>query len=242
MYQAAIVEDEAGVREMLATLLKKQFDQKETLVAFSCFANGKSFLSCFHEGYHYDMVFLDIEMPMTDGISVAKDIRKVNENIPIVFISGRETLVFDTFAVQPFRFIRKSHLDASLAELVESLVIRLRSDEEKRVFVSEPGTKDLYSFDLARLLYIEAQRKDCRFVNDGGEVVIRCTFGYAESIFSQHGFLKPHRSYLVNPSAVFCIGRNDMKLSNGANIPVSRDRLQETKKCFLKYTMEREGL
>ena len=55
----------------------------------------------------YDILILDIEMPHQDGISIAKKYINTYKNTFIVFLSLHHELVFDTFQVQPYNFIRK---------------------------------------------------------------------------------------------------------------------------------------
>ena len=52
----------------------------------------------------YDICFLSV-----DGIALAKRLKTYNSKLIIVFVSQREDLVFHTFSVQPFQFIRKKH-------------------------------------------------------------------------------------------------------------------------------------
>lgn len=57
----------------------------------------------------YDICFLDIDLKSVDGIALAKRLKTYNSKLIIVFVSQREDLVFHTFSVQPFQFIRKKH-------------------------------------------------------------------------------------------------------------------------------------
>lgn len=57
----------------------------------------------------YDICFLDIDLKSVDGIALAKRLKTYNSKLIIVFVSQREDLVFHTFSVRPFQFIRKKH-------------------------------------------------------------------------------------------------------------------------------------
>lgn len=59
--------------------------------------------------HKYDICFLDIDLKSVDGIALAKRLKTYNSKLIIVFVSQREDLVFHTFSVQPFQFIRKKH-------------------------------------------------------------------------------------------------------------------------------------
>ncbi|MEO6404116.1 MAG: response regulator transcription factor [Ferruginibacter sp.] len=74
------------------------------------FGNGKECLKAFHEN-EYDICLLDIMMPGMDGFTVAESIRKINEHIPIIFLSAKTLkedmlkglrLGADDFLVKPF--------------------------------------------------------------------------------------------------------------------------------------------
>ena len=64
----------------------------------------------------YDAYFLDISMPLIDGIELARNIRDRGSMSSIVFISSIESRVFEAMRTQPLRFVRKSHLQTDLEE------------------------------------------------------------------------------------------------------------------------------
>lgn len=55
----------------------------------------------------YDIVFMDIEMSVLNGIETAKKIRKSNQKMVIIFVTDYQEYVYDVFDVLPFRFLRK---------------------------------------------------------------------------------------------------------------------------------------
>ena len=57
----------------------------------------------------------------------------------------------------------------------------------------------------------------------------------AEQI-SEHDFIKPHRSYLVNYKFISIIKKNELELTDGSCVPISRNRIDEVKRNFIKYT------
>ncbi|MCF0132034.1 MAG: response regulator transcription factor [Pseudobutyrivibrio sp.] len=235
MIQAAIVEDEEQIRSYLKNTLILAFEAKQLHVAFDSFSTGDSFLSMFDSHYHFDIIFLDIEMPQMDGITLCKKIREVSPDALVVFISNKDELVFQTFEVQPFRFIRKSEYNSQLPKLVDDLITQLNKNNTK--FISfKDSSGDIFSFDVQKILYIEAQRKNCRIVLDSDERLIPCKLMDLESSLSSYAFIKPHRSYLVNCKHIYYIGKNDIRLSNNETIPISRGKTEEVKQLFLDYT------
>ena len=63
---------------------------------------------------HYDVILLDIDMPHISGIELASEINKLkgmSERPYIIFVSGRDGLVFQALREQPFSFVRKSDIN-----------------------------------------------------------------------------------------------------------------------------------
>lgn len=238
MYKAALVEDEAPIRAFLCKSLKEQFGERNIPIVFEAFESGPRFLAVFEDHYHYDVIFLDIEMPELDGIEVCRRIRQLAPNALVVFISNKESLVFQTFEVQPFRFVRKSHYQDSLPGLVDALTCKLNSLGQEMIRITEPGSEDVYSFDVNQILYVEAQRKDCRVVTTSGESTIRCALKTIEGLLLSRQFVKTHRSYLVNCRHIYYIGKASLLLTNHKEIPISRSQMEVVRRQFLAYSVE----
>ncbi len=237
MLQAAIVEDERVFLENTKSLLAGEFEKRHVAIAFDPFSEGQSFLNMLSQHFRFDIVFLDIEMPGIDGISVCRKIREIAPETIVVFVSNKEELVFQTFEVQPFRFIRKSELKEVVASLVDALLTEINRRSPQIIILQEPTGGDVFSFDIRTILYIEAQRKDCKIVTIKSESVARIKLSDFEIKLKPYGFIKTHRSYLVNPQHIAQIKRNCVLLENCLEIPISRGLYDKVRQDFISYTM-----
>lgn len=91
----------------------------------------------------------------------------------MIFISNKEELVFQTFEVQPFRFIRKSELKELCPSLVDSIINELKRRSPQTFTIIENNGGDVLSFDARNIIYIEAQRKECKIVTTSGEATVK---------------------------------------------------------------------
>ncbi|RKM59392.1 DNA-binding response regulator [Butyrivibrio sp. CB08] len=237
MYQAAIVEDEEIFLNRSKELLANTFKEKKADVAFDFFMSGEEFLPMMEQHFHYDIIFLDIEMPGMDGIEVCRKIRKISPDALVVFISNKESLVFQTFEVQPFRFIRKSELDEMVFSLVDSILAELSRRQQKIIKIEEASGGDVYSFDVRKILYIEAQRKDCAIVTEDGLTTLRSKLMTLEDMLAGQDFIKIHRSFLVNLSCITKIQKDSVLLKNGHELPLSRNMRDQVKQAFLNHSL-----
>ena len=235
MFQAAIVDDEAEILSYLKNTLIDSFNNRHVAIEFDSFSSGENFLQTFNENYHYDVIFLDIEMPGIDGIQVCRHIRAQAPDSLVIFISNKEELVFQTFEVQPFRFIRKSEYQKLLPALVDAISQKLEEQTKHLIFITEPGSGDIFSFDIRNIFYVEAQRKNCLIVTTVGNSIVQCKISDMEEYLVPHGFIKIHRSYLVNCRYIFYIGKSSLQLTSGQELPISRGKVDEVKEGFRRF-------
>jgi len=237
MYYAAVCEDEPDISRYISKTLAVEFEKHNTQVSFETFDNGNKLLNMVNEHHHFDIVFMDIEMPEIDGITVCRRLREITEDTLVIFISNKDELVFSTFEVQPFRFVRKSHYDSLLPSLVPAVVAELQRRNPVNIKITETSSGDIFSFDINQVTYIEANGKTCFIhMNNSSETEVKIKLMNLEEQLSAYEFIKPHRSYLVNYKFISVIKKSNIELMDGSLIPISRDKVESVKHEFIKYT------
>ena len=88
IYKIAICDDSKEDTGYVAGLLKKWSAQRQMAVQAECFPSAESFLFQYAEDKNYDILLLDIEMGQMDGVTMARQIRRDNETVQIVFYSS----------------------------------------------------------------------------------------------------------------------------------------------------------
>lgn len=237
MIKAAICEDETAILEHISALLKKEFSKNSMVLELSKYNNAISLLEDISSGTTYQIYFLDIEMPGLDGLDFSRKLRQIDDKSIIIFISNKSELVYQSFEVRPFRFIRKNHLAEELSSLITSIKKELNRKDNDSITL-ECGQNKVYSFNVKDIVYVESMRRmwDIHTKDDVTTIVYKLS-DIAE-LLKGHGFIQSHRSYLVNYRYIFSINHGEIVLDDKESIPISRGNLDKVKEEFHKYMME----
>ena len=223
MLKIAIVDDEKIFIKSFVERLGKYI--QEGIDELYMFDNSLNFLK---SDTIYDLVFLDIDMPGIEGITVAK--KRMNTDEKIVFVSNIESLVFRAYnATSAIGFIRKSHLDDDLKDVFK-MIKDLK--KEKRYITVKKGA-NLINISCADIYYFEKQVNDVIIHTVNGDITYRQTIKELEKQLSEYGFIKNHEGYLVNVDYIYCIGTSEIILTNKSKIPISRKNVMRVKEAFL---------
>ena len=158
--------------------------------------SGKELIDIYTPGC-CDAVFLDIIMPESNGISVAKAIRNIDKNVKILFLTHSPEFALDSYEVKAFDYILKSKLSERFFEVLDEIA----ASEPKRtddLFIKTHTGAARLPFNT--ISYVEVQQKKLYFhLTDGTVREINASLKeYEDRLLSYYGFQKVHRSYIVN--------------------------------------------
>ena len=95
-------------------------------------------------------------------------------------------------------------------------------------FGKENGT-----FFVDDVYYVEADLSQIHLVTKEGEFLLSISISQAQEVLEKEGFVKVHRSYLVNSNHVVRIKHRTAFMDNGKEIPISKYRLKEVKERLI---------
>lgn len=163
-------------------------------------------------------IFLDIQMPIS-GFDIAKELNSFN--IPIIFISNYETLVFDALLYQPFYFIRKKFLDEDLEKIRYWLI---KKAENQCYHLIENNVN--ISLNIDDILYIRSNGNYIEFITSNHIYKERKTLQNICSDKKFKQFLMPARGYLVNYHNIAVVRKDLIIMNNNEQISISRNRIK----------------
>ncbi|MDE5907683.1 MAG: LytTR family DNA-binding domain-containing protein [Lachnospiraceae bacterium] len=237
MLQIAICDDEQFYREKIQRLLENYLKEHELSYEIRLFLSGEEFLSKSKNSVKYDIVFMDINMEELDGIQTAMQMRAFHSDTYLVLITAFINYVLEGYKVNAVRYIMKDTLDVAMPECMDAIWQKMQIAQISFPFME--GERRLYADNL---LYLESQRHKLIFYymeeqtrKDIVRYHIYEKLDVMEQKLSGYGFLRIHKSYLVNMKHIRRISNYTALLDTGGELPIPRPRFQAVKEEFVAY-------
>ena len=227
----AICDDEERYRIELKTTLEKLLINADYNI--DTFDDGNKLSAAFAES-PYDIVFLDIEMPAVDGITLAKRIRARSENVFIVFLTSHIEYALEGYEVNALRYLTKPVDIIKLKEVIK--YVQDKRGNSKQIIIKEDGEELL--IDIASIIYMESENQNVRIVTTDGEHTIRYNIGDFEEKLKHDGFFRIHRGYLISLSKIKSFSKGDVLMEDGTMLPVSRSNQKALKEALYSFVEE----
>lgn len=243
MLQIAVCDDEQYYREKIQYLLKQYFEQKNLEYAIWLYSSGEEFLSQCENSVKYDIVFLDISMKKLDGIRTASQIRTYHSDTQLVFVTAFIDYALEGYKVNAVRYIMKDTLDTAITECMDTILQKMQKAQLSFSFLD--GETTLYTDNI---LYVESQKHKLSFhymrpntmepapAKPG--IAVYQMYGKLDSIEKKlvsYGFLRTHKSYLVNMKHIRRLSNYTAFLDTDEELPIPRLKYQTVRELFAAY-------
>lgn len=179
-----------------------------------------------------ELLFLDISMPGLNGMETAKEIRKFNTSIKIVFLTSYSEFVFESFKVEAFRYLLKPLKEQELIETLDAL--REDADNPDEYF-SFTFNNEKYNIRYKDIIYVEGMRDKLWIICHGGTYRWLGTMKGIAKELEGRGFFQVHRSYIINMDKVKSYTSQSVHLEEDYDVPISKYRLNEFKEEYLQH-------
>lgn len=219
------------------TALSSKYDEELDFKIGPVCTDGRLVLS-YMDQMTFDIIFLDIDMPVISGFELATEITKRNPKALIIFVSAYDNFVYQSFAYNPFRFLRKLHLAEELPSAFEKAVEKCIADTQGLSFNSSEGNVTLRPSDI---MYFENDRNYyCVKCENGVTYKCRGTIKSLDSLYSDKRFVKIHSGYIVNLEHVAeVISGSEVRMKNGAVLGISQSHKADFKEAYMQFIRRR---
>ncbi|MDE7334361.1 MAG: LytTR family DNA-binding domain-containing protein [Lachnospiraceae bacterium] len=224
MLKIAVCDDEKVITGQIESMLLALCGQEGIAVDVEVFYDGSTLERSIQGGARYDLLYLDIQMKDENGITAAGNIRKCDENMLIIFVSGYDKYLMDLFRLDVFAFIRKP-IDSSY--FYDTFMEAHRKICSKKFYFTFRYKSEEYKIPCSEILFFESAGRQIK-VNlcDGNTETFNGKLSEVEAKLSEGKvpFLRIHQSYLVNYHLIKSRTKSQVTLVNGMKLTISEDR------------------
>lgn len=232
MFWIGICDDEAFYREDLYKRINHYFKDKDLEIEVRVYESGAELLKD-NEQRAFDLVFLDIEMPGMDGMTVGKALRKTTPELFLFFVTSHGNFVSEAFRLNASQYLQKPirdiEFEGDIERVLKQYYLRKKAYnfEYKGVKKSIPIFKIIYFESSYWNVYIHTEKESYKIVGQ---------LDNEEKKLKYYYFVRIHQSFLVNMSYIDRF-LSDKVFLRGMQDPlvVSRKYKEAAKKCFLNY-------
>ncbi|MCR5403033.1 MAG: LytTR family DNA-binding domain-containing protein [Butyrivibrio sp.] len=233
MVKVCIVEDEADQAQLLKNYIEHYSSESGEEFHITCLPDGIDLVDEYKS--QFDIILLDIQMKHLDGMAAAQKVRAIDQDVIIIFITSTVRYAVQGYSVDALGYVLKPVSFIQLQQLFDKALARIRQKRDHVYIRVSVGDSQL-KIDCENIFYIESSRNNvilhCRYE----EYVTLGPLKKFDEMLEGHGFAKCHNAYLVNLSHVEGVKKEEVILSSGATVPISRARKKGFMASLLEYS------
>lgn len=193
-----------------------------------------------HISSPFDIILLDVVMPFLNGMEAAREIRQFDSNVKIVFLTTSSEYAVESYTVRANNYILKPFQ----AEVIHRCLDQLYLDIQQQIrCLTIKGTHTIHRIPVQDIEYIEAQNKQVIFSlsNNTQITAFMPLYHFEKELLISDGFLKCHRSYIVNLYRIETYTQKEIKMRSGYRIPISRSCQKNFEDVYFELLFGKAG-
>ncbi len=229
--RVAICDDSAVDAQYVKQLLNAWAGQRQLEVIAKVFSSAESFLFQYAEDKNWDILLLDIEMGAMDGVTMAKAVRRDNETVQIVFITGYSDYIAEGYEVAALHYLMKPVKQDKFFAVLDRAYEKHKQND-RCLFLEIGGEMLRLPFYEIRYLAVHLNYVT---VHAKCEYTVKRALGEFEKELD-HRFARVGRSMIVNLKFVQRVTKTEVCLSDGTVLPLPRGAYEPLNRAIIAYT------
>ena len=181
----------------------------------------------------FDIMIFDIDMPGMNGMDAAREIRKRDVNVVIMFVTKVAQYAINGYEVGAVDYVLKplSYYDFQMK--INRALHKVSSNKDSSVVVD--SLDGVCSLKISDIVYVEVMLHYVIYHTKSGEFRCRNSMKDVEKELYTHNFRRTHKSYLVNLKYVKMIKTLEIEMEDGVLLPISRKWKNEFMQDYITY-------
>lgn len=235
MIKVAVCDDFNSVLKSMKGILENYFLQKGRKGKVWTFLSGEALLD---NKEIFDIIFLDIEMPIMDGIETARRLQKKSLSTKIIYLTSYTNYKDSAFRVHAFDYLMKPSDKNGIFEAMDE-ALRYIDDTDQNSVISLNTDEGIVNFDVASIYYFEFSNRKIKISTKEKIYFMRGSLKQLYIMIQEYSFGIPHKSFIVNFDHISNIKGYNILLKNGEVIPLAQKKAVGFKTAFYDFLQSR---
>ena len=239
MIRIALCDDEQKILDEVSGYIANYADKKSGReIEVFCFYSARALLCALEDGRSFDVFILDVYIGEELGTSLARDIRKLGIESPIIFATTSVehapqsyemgTLRYLIKPINPAKFYEAMDVALAAAEKLGQRLIKLKTENGIEMI---NAISIIYSEAHAHYQYVT--------LDDKRQLRVRMTVAELYTLLAQNGgFIRVGSAYVINLRNVKNVSTAEVNMYNNITVPIPRGKQSEIKKAFWDFQCE----
>lgn len=225
MFKIAIIDDIQENTSCLQSLLNDYAARNDKDFNIVTFDSTINFLDKYDSSY--DILFVDINMPVMSGYELSRKIRSIDETIMIVFVTTMKQYAVDGYSVNAFDFLLKPVVYGRLKQTLDKALYLLDKKKSSVIQIKTGGRMRV--IDTSAVMYIESNRHNIFIYTEKDRYETNGTLKQMESVMPKEFFVRVNYAFIVNMRYISKINGNDIVMEDQKIITIPHGK----KKIFM---------
>ena len=224
MINIGICEDEIHYRVNMKDMLGDILSTYSINYKIYEFSSGEELLSNYPKDL--DILIMDIQMKIINGMDTARKIREFDQNLEIIFMTSFSEFMQEGYEVKAYRYILKPISERKISRNILPCINEIMKKKNNYLTINVKNYVDRIKIDS--IVYIETDRPNILIYTNDNKYTTKMSISKIDKILREHGFFRCHNSYIVNLKLVESMNSNTLKIGE-KYIPISKYRVKELK-------------
>ena len=224
MINIGICEDELHYRVNIKDMLGDILSTYSINYKIYEFSSGEELLSNYPKDL--DILIMDIQMKIINGMDTARKIREFDQNLEIIFMTSFSEFMQEGYEVKAYRYILKPISERKISRNILPCINEIMKKKNNYLTINVKNNVDRIKIDS--IVYIETDRPNILIYTNDNKYTTKMSISKIDKILREHGFFRCHNSYIVNLKLVESMNSNTLKIGE-KYIPISKYRVKELK-------------
>ena len=235
MFKVAVVDDSQEMTEIVRGIVKSQAEASgiESEIMIKTYTVPEALLDDLKEKRYFHIYILDVEMPEMNGIVLADNIRRLEGDGYIIFLTFYPEFAVHGFELEIYQYILKNDMGTRLpATLKQLFEICAREHTEYYHIANQHRMEKIKCRDI---IYVKKEGKNCILYTEKEEHFDRKTMEQVKQLLEPIGFICIDRGRIVNIEHIQKIEKNEVYMDNDAVREISRANIRKVKNQVAEY-------